>query len=256
MIGIYKIENLITHQKYVGQSKDIEVRWKQEKGEAFNANSRNFNSPLSQDIRKYGLNNFSFEIIEQCEVSQLNEREIYWIAFFDSYHNGYNRTVGGGYNSQRINSDLIAIIKEELKNTNLLHREIAEKYKVSIGFVQGINTGIFHFDESEIYPLQKQQKGHATTLGPRNYHYYCEECNAEISRGARLCVQCYNKTRHIVSHPNREQLKQDIRNLSFLEIGRKYGVSDNAIRKWCKGYNLPHQKTKIKTFTEEEWEKI
>lgn len=256
MTGIYKIENLINHQKYVGQSRDIHTRWGQERTNAFNPATNDFDSPLSQDIRQYGLHNFSFEIIEECELEQLNEKEIYWVAYFDSYHNGYNRTPGGGYNAYRVSQETIEAIKNDLKNTDLLHREIAEKYQVSVGWVQGINTGIFHFDETENYPLQKQQKGHATTLGPKNYRYYCKECNTEISRGATLCVECYNKTRYIVPHPNREELKQDIRTSSFLEVGRKYGVSDNAIRKWCKKYNLPHQKSKIKSFTEEEWNLI
>lgn len=46
-------------------------------------------------MRKYGLNNFSFKIIEECSEKKLNDREIYWITFYDSYHNGYNETQGG-----------------------------------------------------------------------------------------------------------------------------------------------------------------
>lgn len=46
-------------------------------------------------INKYGIENFTFEIIEECSEEQLNNRERYWIAYYDTYHNGYNRTVGG-----------------------------------------------------------------------------------------------------------------------------------------------------------------
>jgi hypothetical protein len=47
-----------------------------------------------------------------------------------------------------------------------------------------------------------------------------------------------------------------IRTSSFLQIGRIYNVSDNAIRKWCKAANLPSKATEIKQYSDEEWEKI
>ena len=59
-----------------------------------------------------------------------------------------------------------------------------------------------------------------------------------------------------MDRPTREELKNLIRNESFLSIGKKYGVSDNAIRKWCIAENLPSKKTEIKMYTDEEWSKI
>ena len=47
-----------------------------------------------------------------------------------------------------------------------------------------------------------------------------------------------------------------IRTLPFTKIGEKYGVSDNAVRKWCKSRNLPYKKTDIKNYSDEEWELI
>lgn len=46
-------------------------------------------------ICKYGIENFDFSILEQCNIEQLDEKERYWIAYYDSYNNGYNRTPGG-----------------------------------------------------------------------------------------------------------------------------------------------------------------
>ena len=54
----------------------------------------------------------------------------------------------------------------------------------------------------------------------------------------------------------REELKDLIRHKSFLEIGRMYGITDNAIRKWCVKYDLPRTKTEIKSYSEEEWANI
>lgn len=55
---------------------------------------------------------------------------------------------------------------------------------------------------------------------------------------------------------SREILKQKIRTMSFTKIGKEYGVSDNAIRKWCDAYNLPRHASKIKLISDEDWEKI
>ena len=54
----------------------------------------------------------------------------------------------------------------------------------------------------------------------------------------------------------REELKQNIRSISFSEIGRNCGVSDNAVRKWCDKYGLPRHKREIKKFSDEEWKLI
>ena len=85
---------------------------------------------------------------------------------------------------------------------------------------------------------------------------YCSSCGAVISAKAKLCPKCSHELHRIVERPEREVLKQEIRMLSFIKIGEKYGVSDNAVRKWCIGYNLPSKKKDINNYTDEEWSKI
>ena len=88
-------------------------------------------------------------------------------------------------------------------------------------------------------------------------HFYCPSCGKEISRGAKYCNECSRKKNRIVQErPDRKELKQLIRNFTFTELGRKYGVSDNSVRKWCKLVNLPYRTTDIKKYTNEEWELI
>ena len=53
-----------------------------------------------------------------------------------------------------------------------------------------------------------------------------------------------------------EELKNLIRTVSFLQIGRIYNVSDNAVRKWCDSYGLPRRSSEIKSYSDEEWENI
>ena len=56
--------------------------------------------------------------------------------------------------------------------------------------------------------------------------------------------------------PSREVLKEQIRNTPFTQLGKIYEVSDNAVRKWCKSYNLPSRTTDIKNISDEEWVNI
>ena len=97
MIGIYKITNLINNKIYIGQSKNIEKRWAKHRTGPFNPNNNCYNNALYRSIRKYGLDNFTFEVIEQCKEADLNKKEIYWINYYDSHNKdkGYNLTDGG-----------------------------------------------------------------------------------------------------------------------------------------------------------------
>ena len=82
--------------------------------------------------------------------------------------------------------------------------------------------------------------------------YKCIDCGVPVSKNSQRCVLCYKKIQK-KNHPSREELKQLIREESFLNIGKKFGVSDNTIRKWCDDYNLPRRKTEINKITEEVW---
>ena len=83
---------------------------------------------------------------------------------------------------------------------------------------------------------------------------YCIDCGAIISEAkAERCVACANIARRVCVRPEREELKNLIRTTSFVELGRRYGVSDKAIAKWCVAANLPSKKTEIKCYSDEEW---
>lgn len=91
--GIYCIENKINQRKYIGQSVDIYRRWNTHKYKL--RYSKHYNTFLQNSWNKYGEENFSFYIVEECCREELNDKEIYWIQYYDSCKNGYNADRGG-----------------------------------------------------------------------------------------------------------------------------------------------------------------
>lgn len=247
MIGIYKFENLLNGHCYIGQSINIERRYREHINRAENLAKTESHSVLHRALKKYGISNFSFTILEECSKEQLNEREQYWIAYYDSFANGYNSTSGGDAQeaSMYFTKEIVDEIKQLLLNTDISYQQIHQQYNISIGRISEINTGKIWFDQNLSYPLRTLKRP-----------VYCKNCGVEISHRSTLCTACANLQKRCVSRPTREELKDLIRSKPFTTIGRLYKVSDNAIKKWCDSYNLPRTKKEIKTYSDTEWENI
>lgn len=93
---IYKIVNQVNGKVYIGQTtKSIEKRFQ---GHVARANG-GYKGKLYPAMRKYGIDNFKIELVETCiSIEQLNEREIYWINYYNSIDDGYNIALGGETN--------------------------------------------------------------------------------------------------------------------------------------------------------------
>lgn len=86
----------------------------------------------------------------------------------------------------------------------------------------------------------------------------CPICNKNMmDRHSNMCLECYKNKRNndfLNKIPSRNILKYEIYNYSFEELGKKYGVTGNAVKKWCKKYNLPFIKSEINLIPKDEWE--
>ena len=87
--GIYKITNLQNKMCYIGQSANIAERWRQHIKRGVGAETATRNK-LYTAMKVYGVENFTFEIVEECERSLLNERESYWQDYFKAKEFGYS----------------------------------------------------------------------------------------------------------------------------------------------------------------------
>lgn len=110
---------------------------------------------------------------------------------------------------------------------------------------QNILSGYYRLSDDELYNSSHKGKN------------YCEVCGCEITLNAKKCISCSNKEKNQSDKiPNRETLKSLIRTTPFTTIGKQYGVTDNAVRKWCDKYELPRRTGDIKKMSEEEWNSL
>lgn len=132
MIGIYKITKINNGKSYIGQSNDIERRFQEHKTRV--------DIPIEIAIQKYGSQAFKFEILEECGLSELDEREIYWINFYNTYKGfGYNCSEGGGNNRAenngrtKLTNEDVAYIRD-CYNQHKRRKEVYQKFRDKISF--------------------------------------------------------------------------------------------------------------------------
>ena len=180
---IYIIKNTINNKVYIGQTTNtIQYRFNQH---LTNADLEYKTGHLYNAMRKYGKEHFYIEKIEEVANEKLNEREIYWIDYYDSFNNGYNSTIGGEGN-QKVNYD--SIIKNW--NNGLTVADIKQKYNISNACVLKIfNLYQISFEERMIrFGQSKQQNTDKKILELWHLGYGLREIKKEFG-GSRDTIK-------------------------------------------------------------------
>lgn len=130
MAYIYQITNDINGKIYIGKTEfSIEKRFKEHCQDAFR--DRNEKRPLYAAMRKYGIEHFHIELIEETDSPE--EREVFWIENKRSFKNGYNATVGGD-GKKYIDYDLVISTYKEIKSIT----DTAKALNISVDSVSNI----------------------------------------------------------------------------------------------------------------------
>lgn len=167
MIGIYRIKNLINGKCYYGSSKNIETRWLKHKNDLNKGN--HINIILQRAWDKYGGDNFSFEVVEECDKNIILEREQYYLDLNPDYNIGL-KSNGGDNLTKNPNKDLIV-------------KKITESVKQRYNLMTDEDKKEKHSQPMETNPNWK---------GGTSFKY-CE-CGVKISPINNSCINCRDKS--------------------------------------------------------------
>lgn len=218
--GIYKITNNILNKSYIGKSIHIEQRWKEHK-------NNKGNKDLYEDFLKFGLINFSFEILEECEKDKLNEKEKYYIDYYDTYENGYNQNSGGDNNEQAIN-----VTKKEIFC-----------YDLEGNFIKKYNS--LSDAERELNICNSNISRAAKTNGRTLKYQWRYEYFNKISPYKRKCYTGFHKNGKVIKKVSQYTLNGEfIKTYDSITIAaNESGANATCIGEICKDKGLGKRKT-------------
>ena len=248
MVGIYKITNKINGKCYIGQSRNIERRWKRHRHTINDISSKSYNYPLYKAMRHYGEENFTYEIVELCSINSLNDREMYYIQEYQTLSPaGYNQNPGGDSftTPKKLNNALVKQIINRLRNSRDNSEIIGKEFVVSSNMIRAINRGDIWKQENETYPIRQHL---AKVISETRAIKHCIVCGKPICDKATLCSKCVHISLRTKERPEPLILAKMIVDSGFESVGREFGVSGNAIAKWCKTYNIPSTKKALTTW--------
>ena len=164
MALIYKFTNKINGQSYIGKTiRPLYVRYNEHRRDCkkYLKDDKNKNIPLYNAVGSYGgWHNFTLEIIEKdIPLEEIDEKEQYYISFYNTYKDGYNATLGGegGRTSSKLNDDAVSLIIQMLLDENNLLSipQIAKSFDINPSVISCINCGKAWYNVALDYPLRK-----------------------------------------------------------------------------------------------------
>lgn len=224
--GIYIIENDINNLVYIGQSVNIRSRFLAHKFSAKNVKSQDHHTEIHQAMNKIGIEHFSYRVLEECLLEDLNKKEKYYIQKYDSYRNGYNMTLGGEDNKYEGNGRAILTL-EQVEEIRLMYgakipfRDAFKRYKGIIskrGFQKVWQYQTWRGIFPEVY-TDENMKWHAT--------------NAKASKDGNKNLGKNNSLRACTQKEIDEIRRLRGQGLSYKKISEKTCRSIGVVRKYC-----------------------
>ena len=172
--GIYKITNKNNNKVYIGQSQDITLRWRQHK-QNYQTMSGWYEEARAESTN---IDDFTFEVIQECKKEELDELETYWISYYNSIKQGYNRELPTFGEQQRKGSKVLTysnevpFIKEEA--INLIQSAGAHLNRVAFNLylycffkAQEQNGEVYYFSRTEFRELWNISEQKTASLGEK-----------------------------------------------------------------------------------------
>lgn len=254
MCYIYKIENLINHKKYIGLTNNIARRRARHFTDL--KNHRHDNKFLQKEFDIYGVENFSFSIEFQGEVSsnEISTKEQEYILLYDSYRNGYNQNEGGNFGPSNggtkfTQSDIFNILSA-LEFMSRPGAVLAKMYDTTTTTISRIKLGISHSQYKEQYyklPLQERKAIYQIFCDSTNF--YEDKVNTTILKSKRRLTQ-----EQVYLILLNEELK---RPRTQLDLMNKFGIkSSNTIRCITTGHSYKDYALSYSKLTMDEKNKL
>ena len=188
--GIYKITNTVTNDFYIGSSKNVKKRWACHKIPSTWNNQPN--NPLYQDMQKYGLDKFEFQILEEAEIEQLKETEQ---KFIETLKPTYNRCNAKGLNIEKYKEHRKEYNKEYEKTDK--RKKYKKEYQKEYHKTDKFKQYIKEYNKSDKY--KEYQKEYY-----KEYHNQLCLYNGEV---LTLCALSKRFQRACIPHPQIEAKK-------------------------------------------------
>ena len=238
MIGIYMYTDKDNGKRYIGQSTNIIKRRASHKSQS--------RTPFDKILKLKGENSFIFEVLEICTPEELDEREIYWIEYYNSFFDGYNCNPGGSVvrgehaSNATISNKTAKQIINDLATTKDSFLALAEKYNCSRDVISSINNcrgwTFLHNYENNI----RYESGMSLKKGPvrLSINEICEIIRllSETTENIQDIAKQFNVSRGIIGQINNCHKYTELHN--FKENIRKEGFKRNNIDKLNPKSNL------------------
>ena len=213
--------------------------------------------PITQDSRYDFIADINDCLVKiQCKTAKIDAAETY-IKFSGFTTNARNNTI------KRYTEKEVDYFYTYYKNNSYLipQQEVGKEKTLRFSCKENNPTVCWAKDFELNYILQKDfnfsgQKVSPTIIKETIISNKCAVCGENISRSAKYCVNCSHLQQYRAVRPSREELKKMIKEKTFVQIGKDFNVSDNAVRKWGRKENLPSSSSVIKNMTDEEWNNL